>query len=73
MSGLTALASNCSASSIKMSGLTALASNCSASSIKMPGLTALWTEPKRYYHAAKLIDEIGRELGGWLRQQRQKR
>ena len=29
-------------------------------------------EPKRYHHAAKLIDEVGRELGGWLKQQRKR-
>lgn len=26
--------------------------------------------PERYHHAAKLINEIGLELGGWLKQQR---
>jgi hypothetical protein len=29
-------------------------------------------EPRRYAHAAKLINEIGTELGGWLKQQRAK-
>ncbi len=27
--------------------------------------------PERYHHAAKLINEIGIELGGWLKQQKQ--
>lgn len=26
--------------------------------------------PERYHHAAKLINEIGVELGGWIKQQR---
>ncbi len=26
----------------------------------------------RYHHAAKLINEIGVELGGWIKQQKQK-
>jgi len=29
--------------------------------------------PERYHHAAKLINEIGVELGGWLKQQKQRR
>ncbi|QQS48746.1 MAG: diversity-generating retroelement protein Avd [Acidobacteriota bacterium] len=27
-------------------------------------------EPRRYAHAVKLIDEVGRDLGGWIRQQK---
>lgn len=30
-------------------------------------------EAKRYAHAAKLINEIGSELGGWLKQQKRQK